>query len=117
MKNSSPLTKRVEVLSDNYNMVTVQRQRSRLTMHQIMRRAMQAPDNLVVELDYADSKGIQTRRVISPIRFLSSKRVLGLCLCREAPRQFYLDRCANIELKPAADYVMPVPINYDGKSL
>lgn len=70
--------------------------------------AMQAPDDLVVKLEYVDAKGNKSIRVVSPIRYLPSGRFLGLCLCRCEPRQFHLDRCSNIELRPAAEYVMPV---------
>lgn len=73
-------------------------------------RAMQAPDDLVIQLEYVDSKGKKSLRIVSPIRFLSSGRFLALCLCRCEPRQFHLERCSNIELKPAANYVMPVEL-------
>ena len=79
-------------------------------MHTLLTKAMQAPDDLVVSLDYVDSKGVTTRRIVSPIRFLSGDRFLGLCLCREEPRQFYMNRCNNVRLCRAADYVMPVPV-------
>ena len=79
-------------------------------MNATLRRAMQQPDDIVVEIEYEDSKGQRTQRVVSPIRFLGKNRFLGLCLCRCEPRQFWLPRCAKISLKKAADYVMPVPI-------
>ena len=79
-------------------------------MRQILRRAMQQPDDLVVMLDYTDSKGVESRRVISPIRFLARDRFLALCLCREEPRQFHLERCRNARLGLASDVVMPVPM-------
>ena len=71
-------------------------------------RAMHQSDDLVVEFDYTDAKGTQTHRVVSPIRFLGRDRFLGLCLCREEPRQFHLKRCRNLRLEPAADFLMPV---------
>ncbi len=73
-------------------------------------QAMHAPDELVIQLEYIDSKGNRSLRIVSPIRFLSSGRFLALCLCRCEPRQFHLDRCSNIQLKPAANYVMPVAL-------
>lgn len=79
-------------------------------VRQILRRAMQQPDDLVILLDYTDSKGVESRRVVSPIRFLSSDRFLALCLCREEPRQFHLDRCRNARLGRAADVMMPMPM-------
>ena len=79
-------------------------------MRQLIRRAMQRPDDLVLAIDYTDSKGVPSRRVVSPIRFLSSNRFLALCLCREEPRQFYLERCNNPELQAAAEVLMPVPM-------
>ena len=57
---------------------------------------------------HANSKGAITHRVVSPIRFLGKDRFLALCLSREEPRQFYLDRCQNVRLARAADFVMPV---------
>lgn len=77
-------------------------------MRQQIYRAMQQPDDLVIEFDYCDSKGKTTHRTVSPIRFLGRDRFLALCLCREEPRQFYLDRCANVTLVAAADVLMPV---------
>jgi predicted DNA-binding transcriptional regulator YafY len=79
-------------------------------MRQVLNRAMQQADQLVVCMDYVDSKGTKTTRVVSPIRFLGKDRFLGLCLCRCEPRQFQMTRCRNIELKSANDYVMPVPL-------
>jgi len=77
-------------------------------MNNELRRAMTDSDQFVVELDYVDSKGVKTHRVVSPIRFMGTKRFLGFCLCREEPRQFQLDRCTNITLHRSAEYLMPV---------
>jgi predicted DNA-binding transcriptional regulator YafY len=77
-------------------------------MNAILKRAMQDSDHYVVELDYIDSKGKTTRRVVSPIRFLPGNRLLALCLCREAPRQFHLNRCSNVRLSRAEQFMMPV---------
>lgn len=71
---------------------------------------MQNPDELVVLFNYLDSKGNSTRRVVSPIRFLGNDRFLGLCLSREEPRQFYIQRCDDIRINQAANFVMPVPM-------
>jgi predicted DNA-binding transcriptional regulator YafY len=75
-----------------------------------LRRAMMDADTFVVELTYRDSKGQRTRRVVSPIRFVGDDRMLALCLCREEPRQFYLSRCEDVRLIPAAEVIMPVPM-------
>ena len=80
-------------------------------MRQLIHKSMNNPDGLVIEFSYRDSKGNTTRRVVSPIRFVGPNRFLGLCLSREAPRQFYLDRCTDTQLRPAHDYVMPVAIS------
>ncbi|TWU66399.1 WYL domain-containing protein [Crateriforma conspicua] len=78
------------------------------------RRAMQDSDHYVIEMDYVDSKGRRTHRTISPIRFVGRDRVLAMCLCREEPRQFYLDRCEDVRLAPAEQVLMPLPIaEYD----
>lgn len=79
-------------------------------MRAILAKAMQAADDYVVSVDYVDSKGMVTRRIVSPIRFLPGNRFLALCLCREEPRQFYLERCHNVKLCRASDFVMPVPV-------
>jgi predicted DNA-binding transcriptional regulator YafY len=79
-------------------------------MNALLSRAMQAADDYVISLDYVDSHGAITRRIVSPIRFLPGGRFLGLCMCREEPRQFYLNRCQNVRLCRAADFVMPVPV-------
>jgi len=71
-------------------------------------RAMHQSDDLVVTFDYTDAKGVATHRVVSPIRFLGGDRFLALCLSREEPRQFYVDRCQNMRLARAADFLMPV---------
>ena len=78
------------------------------TMRKLIQQSMHNSDELVVEFRYRDSKGNLTQRVVSPIRFLGSNRFLGLCLSREEPRQFYLERCDGLELKQACQYVMPV---------
>ena len=77
-------------------------------MRQLISRAMHQSDDLVVEFDYCDAKGAKTHRVVSPIRLLGRDRFLALCLSREEPRQFYLERCQNVRLAPAADFLMPV---------
>ena len=77
-------------------------------MRQIIFRAMHQSDDLVVTFEYTDAKGATTHRVVSPIRFLGQDRFLALCLSREEPRQFYLERCQNMRLAPAAEFVMPV---------
>lgn len=79
-------------------------------MKAVLAKAMQAADDYVVSLDYLDNKGLLTRRIVSPVRFLPGNRFLALCLCREEPRQFYLNRCHNVKLCRASDFVMPVPM-------
>ncbi len=80
-------------------------------MRQIINKSMQCYDDWVIEFTYQDSKGIKSKRVVSPIRFVGGDRFLALCLSREEPRQFRLDRCNNVTLKPAWDYVMPLAMN------
>lgn len=83
-------------------------------MKPVLQRAMHDPDRLVVELDYVDSKGVSTHRVVSPIRFLPGDRFLGFCLCREEPRQFHLARCSNVSLHRAENYLMPMAMEVAG---
>lgn len=86
-------------------------------MNQILRQAMRDSDKYVIEMDYADANGNRTHRVVSPIRFMGSYRFLGLCLCREQPRQFQLSRCKNIRLVAAANVLMPVPMEHETAEL
>lgn len=79
-------------------------------MNRMLRQAMADSDNFVIEMEYDDAKGRRTKRVVSPIRFMGSYRFLGLCLCREQPRQFQLARCRNIRLIPAHEVSMPMAI-------
>ncbi|EMI42687.1 hypothetical protein [Rhodopirellula sp. SWK7] len=90
--------------------VTAPRKRSTISPMQMLRTAMLDADEWVVEFEYSDSKGNRTRRTVSPIRFASQDRFLGLCLCREEPRQFYLNRCDNFRLLRSEDVIMPVEI-------
>lgn len=76
----------------------------------MVRLAMADPDRFVLQIDYADHRGNRTRRAVSPIRFVGGDRFLGLCLCREEPRQFYLSRCEAFRLVSASSVQMPVPI-------
>ena len=71
---------------------------------------MYQTDDLVVVFDYVDVHGNASRRVVSPIRFVDNDRFLGLCLSREEPRQFHLNRCKNVRIGMAANYMMPVPL-------
>ena len=75
-----------------------------------LQTALQNSDDWVLEFEYVDSRGQRTRRVVSPIRMLTGERFLGLCLSREEPRQFYLQRCYNMVIRPAHDVLMPIPI-------
>ncbi|MBX3421728.1 MAG: hypothetical protein KF752_09255 [Pirellulaceae bacterium] len=69
---------------------------------------MRDSDRWAITLDYVDCHGRKTQRVISPIRFLGRDRVLALCLSRCEPRQFQLDRCTNMQIQPASNFLMPV---------
>ncbi len=75
--------------------------------NQLLRRAMHNPDDFAIELDYSDSKGNQTHRTVSPIRFVGKDHFLALCLVREEPRRFSLSRCENLKLVHSADILMP----------
>jgi predicted DNA-binding transcriptional regulator YafY len=77
-------------------------------MRGMISRAMHQCDDWVIEMTYKNARGELVRRVVSPIRFVGPDRFLGLCLCREEPRQFYVNRCGNMKLKRAENYIMPV---------
>lgn len=79
---------------------------------------MESPESCVLVIDYRDRSESRTRRVVSPIRFENKDSFLGLCLCREEPRRFDLDRCTNLRIAPAHEYSMPVPIeNLDDQTI
>ncbi|WP_404304881.1 hypothetical protein [Neorhodopirellula lusitana] len=88
--------------------VRPRRIRRTMSPQHLLRIAMEDSDQWVVEMEYSDSKGKRTRRTISPVRFTASDRFLGLCLCREEPRQFHLARCSEFRLIPAGEVIMPV---------
>lgn len=79
--------------------------------NRLINTAMRSCDEYVLTLDYTDAKGGRTHRVVSPIRFVGTNRFLALCLSRCEPRQFQLDRCSNMNLRRAEEFVMPVPIS------
>lgn len=79
-------------------------------MKNLLSRAMGDPDHVVIVLEYCDKQGARTCRVVSPIRFTNSSSFLALCLCREEPRRFELERCSNVRLAPAHEFEMPVPV-------
>ena len=80
-------------------------------LRQMILYAAHRSDEFVVQFDYCDAKGQTTRRVVSPVRLVGSDRFLGLCLCREEPRQFYLNRCSEMRLLSASDVLMPMPMS------
>jgi predicted DNA-binding transcriptional regulator YafY len=73
-------------------------------------RALRDPDHFVLRITYKDRAGEITERMVSPIRMVGSRTMLALCLCRESPRRFDLDRCSDLELVEAHDVLMPYPI-------
>jgi predicted DNA-binding transcriptional regulator YafY len=100
--NSSPSVSNLLVFGEDPEMTSVDMR--------ALNQAMSAPDDLVVALRYTDKKGVTTERVVSPIRWLQGKALLALCLCRETPRRFDLERCSDVRLMNANDILMPVPI-------
>ena len=79
-------------------------------MRALIQRAMQQSEDLVLVFNYCDANCFVSRRVVSPIRFMANGSFLALCLSREAPRQFYFDRCRNVRIDLATNYVMPVEL-------
>lgn len=72
--------------------------------------SMNAPDDHVIRMQYTDKAGVVTERTVSPIRFIGQTAMMALCLSREEPRRFELDKCSQIELVDANDVLMPVEI-------
>lgn len=73
-------------------------------------RALRDPDHFALRITYTDREGTITERMVSPIRLINSQTMLALCLCRELPRRFDLDRCEELELVEAHTVLMPCPI-------
>jgi predicted DNA-binding transcriptional regulator YafY len=73
-------------------------------------RALRDPDHFVLRITYRDRAGTVTERMVSPIRMVDGRTMLALCLCRESPRRFDLERCSDLELVAAHDILMPCPI-------
>jgi predicted DNA-binding transcriptional regulator YafY len=73
-------------------------------------KAMLSPETLVLRIVYRDEKGQRRRRVVSPIKFIGEKAFSALCLCREEPRTFKIERCEEIELLKSDDVLAPVQI-------
>lgn len=80
------------------------------SQYQILHQAMVAPEDFAVRLRYRSQNGELTERVISPIKMADSRSLLALCLCRENPRRFDLDRCSHIELVHAHEILMPMEL-------
>lgn len=73
---------------------------------------MRDPDGTALIVEYRDSTGTVTRRAISPIRWMSSdnEQFTALCLCREEPRTFRVDRLVAVDTVPAHEILMPHPL-------
>lgn len=80
------------------------------TTARLIAHAMHNPDEWVIRLRYRGKDGVTTERIISPIKMVSPTAILALCLCREDPRRFELERCSHFELVNANDVLMPVAI-------
>lgn len=107
------VTKGVTGLSDNWEGERLPNSRNRnagRNMRQLINKAMHDSDEWVLKIAYRDKKGKVTQRFISPIRFAGRERMLALCLCRQEPRQFYLSRMDKVELAPASEVLMPMPL-------
>jgi len=70
-------------------------------------QAMHDPEELVVRFTYIDFHKKKTTRVVSPIQFVSRTDFVALCLTREEPRRFNSERCRDMWLDYAREYVMP----------
>jgi predicted DNA-binding transcriptional regulator YafY len=77
---------------------------------QLITRVMQQSDELVLVIEYSGKNGQVTRRVVSPIRWSGKGMFLALCLSREEPRHFHVERCRSIRVDLAERYVMPVEL-------
>lgn len=76
----------------------------------VISKAMLSPETFVLRIIYRDEKNQRRRRVVSPIKFLGEKAFSALCLCREEPRTFKIERCEEVELLKSEEVLAPVQI-------
>lgn len=74
----------------------------------IVQRVIALGDDFVLHFDYRDSKGVETRRVASPIRVFNSSHLSAECWLRSEVRQFDLDRVFNLQVGAAFDVLAPI---------
>lgn len=72
--------------------------------------AMGAPEQYVCEIVYLDGSGNVTERVVSPIRYLTSRAVSVYCLGREEPRTLLLSRIMRTKIGLASEVLSPEAI-------
>lgn len=86
-------------------MTIIQSKKSR---DSIIDAAMRNPDEHSAEIEYRDQWGDCTKRIVSPIRWLGSRKAfLALCTGREEPRRFETHRVLSAKLISSADVMMP----------
>lgn len=68
-------------------------------------------DQFVCVIRYRDERNRTTLRAVSPIRFLPCGEIINaLCLGREEPRNFRLDRIESAYKIPSHEIQMPVEV-------
>lgn len=81
------------------------------SLRQMINRAMQDPDGIVLRVVYVDGEGKETTRVISPTSWTEANRVFrALCLGRAEHRQFVVSRIRKALVVPAESVLMPEPM-------
>lgn len=90
------------------DIASIESEADRMELRRVIFQTMHDPEEWVLEIVYP-TDGVLYRRVISPIRYGERlDRILALCLCREEPRWFVLNRCSKVDIRPASEYLMPV---------
>lgn len=79
----------------------------RVSLRNLLSRAMADPDRTVVEIVYLSKTQELTRRTISPIRFEPNGTVMATCCGRGEPRQFAFNGIVTASPRSAADVLMP----------
>jgi predicted DNA-binding transcriptional regulator YafY len=77
-----------------------------IEVRRVLRQSMDA-DRYACKVRYVDGKGVETERVVSPIRFVGESRVLAMCMGRQECRQFRVNRFRSVVRINASDVLMP----------
>ena len=76
-------------------------------IQKVINKALVRQDRYVLRIRYRDAFDDCTERLVSPVRMVRGGKLLALCLGREEPRCFVIDRIESAELSEASQAMMP----------